>query len=306
VAAISRQKHDEALRELLLQLAIADLIALGAASFVGYRTARAALDPVEAYRRAAARAGAEEFGRLPVADDRDDELSRLGHTLNDLLARIESGAARERQFLADASHELRTPMALMSAELEWAGHRPRTAEEMNAVVGSLRGQLDRLVELTNALLELEEMRAVGPLHRDEVRLRDLVADAVRDALPRDHDLHIEVPDVTVRVNSRWLTVAVANLLRNAVRHGGGQITLAATYDEPALRLVVRDAGPGFPEDFRRTAFDRFTRAETSRTTPGSGLGLYLVQSVAVAHAGSTRILQGPGAAIEMVVDARGT
>lgn len=305
VAAISRQKHDEALRELLLQLAIADLIALGAASFVGYRTARAALDPVEAYRRAAARPGAEELGRLPVAEDRDDELSRLGHTFNDLLERIESGAARERQFLADASHELRTPLALMSAELEWAGHRRRSEAEMGVVVTSLRDQLGRLVGLTNSLLELEEMRALAPLQRHAVRLRDLVEDAAKDALPRDHPARIEVPDVTVCVSGQWLTVAVANLLRNAVRHGAGRITLVATYDKPTLRLVVRDEGPGFPQEFRELAFGRFTRAEQSRTTPGSGLGLNLVRSVAVAHGGSVRILDGPGAAVEMVIDACG-
>jgi hypothetical protein len=92
-SVISRRKHDEALRELLLQLAIADLLALAAASFVGYRTARAALNPVESYRRAAAAAGAGGAERLPVAPDRDDELSRLGHTFNDLLDRIDSTRA---------------------------------------------------------------------------------------------------------------------------------------------------------------------------------------------------------------------
>ena len=79
-------------------------VMLAAASFVGYRTARAALDPVEAYRRAALSADPGSGGRLPV-EDRDDELTRLGHTLNDLLERIDAGAARERQFLADAAHD---------------------------------------------------------------------------------------------------------------------------------------------------------------------------------------------------------
>ncbi len=305
VAAISRRKHDEALRELLLQLAIADFLALAAASFVGYRTARAALDPVEAYRQAAARAGAEELGRLPVAEDRDDELSRLGHTFNDLLTRIESGAARERQFLADASHELRTPLALLSTELEWAQHRPRSTEEMAEVVGSLREQVARLVGLTNALLELEELRATRPLHREEVPLREVVADALRAAPPEARQVVVDVPDVVVRVNRRWLTIAVSNLVRNAARHGGGPVTVEAAYDEPRLRLVVRDGGEGFDEAFRAVAFDRFTRADASRSTPGSGLGLYLVQAVAVAHGGQARILDGPGAAVGLELDARG-
>ena len=102
-SAISRHKRDEALRELLLQLAIADLATLVAASFVGYRTARAALNPVERFRAAAAKSDGASL--LPVAAGRDDEIARLGRTFNDLLARINRASSRERQFLADASHE---------------------------------------------------------------------------------------------------------------------------------------------------------------------------------------------------------
>lgn len=303
-AVISRRKHDEALRELLLQLGIADLVALLAAAFVGYRTARAALDPVESYRVAAARASVEEVGRLPVAEDRDDELSRLGHTFNDLLGRIEAAAARERQFLADASHELRTPLALMSTELEWARHRPRSAEELAPVLSSLQAQVQRLVGLSDALLELEELRAGGPLTREAVSLREVVDEAVLHGLPPGHPVRVEVPDVVVEVNRRWLDIALSNLLGNAARHGRGETCVQASYDEPWLRLRVSDEGPGFPAEFRAVAFDRFSRGEASRTTPGSGLGLYLVSSVALAHGGTARILDGPGAVVELVVRGR--
>ena len=183
-AAISRRKHDEALRELLLQLAIADLMALVAASFVGYRTARAALDPVERYRRAVEDIGDDDTGRrLPVAEGRDDELSRLGHTFNDLLARIEASAARERRFLADASHELRTPLSLMRTELEWAAHRPRSDAERARVMASMQSQVNRLVDLANALLDLEELRGTGPIPREPAALGALVRDAVRSVAP---------------------------------------------------------------------------------------------------------------------------
>jgi signal transduction histidine kinase len=176
---------------------------------------------------------------------------------------------------------------------------------MSAVLASLGGQLERIVGLTNALLEVEELRAVGPLHREEVALAELLSDAVRDAMPPDRAVTVDVPDVVVRVNRRWLTIAVSNLLRNAVRHGQGTVTLQAAYDEPWLRVVVRDTGPGFPADFRDVAFDRFSRADASRSTPGSGLGLYLVRAVATAHGGRAGILDEPGAAVEIVVDARG-
>lgn len=304
LGVISRAKHDEALRELLLQLAIADALVLAAASFVGYRTARAALDPVEAYRLAALGAEPESGGRLPV-EDREDELSRLGHTLNDLLERIDVGAARERQFLADAAHELRTPLTLMTSELDWVGLRPRSPDQMEEVVGSIRSQVARLVGLANALLELEELRAEDSLRREDVAIEDLIEDAIRDALPRGTAIDVHAWSGTAYVDRRWLTIAVANLLRNARRHGRGEICIEATPSTTPtgsqLQIVVRDSGPGFPADFTPQAFDRFSRADASRTTPGSGLGLYLVQSVAHAHAGSAEILPGPGGAVRLTV-----
>jgi len=291
-SAISRRKHDEALRELLLQLAIADLVTLAGASFVGYRTARAALDPVERYRRAAQ--ASDGSRRLPVAEGRDDELTRLGHTFNDLLARIEAGAVRERQFLADASHELRTPLSLMRAELEWAAHRPRSPEQTAEVLTSIQTQVNRMVDLANALLDLEELRGSGPTAREEVPVPDLLRDAVRSAAPRDADVVVDAPDATVRVDRRWTELAVANLVGNALRHGAGEVRVEARVDGDRLTVAVCDEGPGFPAEFRDRAFDRFTRAEQSRTTPGSGLGLALVRAVAEAHGGTAYVDGGPG------------
>ena len=285
--AISRHKHDEALRELLAQLAIADLIALLAASFVGYRTARAALDPVERYRRAAAEAPERGVTRLPV-DDRDDELTRLGHTLNELLARIEASSERERRFLADASHELRSPLSLMSTELEWVRHRPRSPHELEVFLDSMQAQVRRLVDLANALLELEEVRSDQPHQLQTVSLRELVQDAVQLAAPRDA-VAVDVPDEPATVDSRWVTLAVGNLVTNAVRHGDGQVTVSAEVDGGWVRIAVRDQGGGFSPEFAQHAFDRFSRADDSRTTPGNGLGLALVQAVASAHGGSAEI-----------------
>ena len=295
-SAISRHKHDEALRELLLQLTIADLLTLAGASFVGYRTARAALDPVESYRRAA-QASDGTGRRLPVAEGRDDELTRLGHTFNDLLARIEAGATRERQFLADASHELRTPLSLMRTELEWAAHRPRSPEQTTTVLASIQGQVNRLVDLANALLDLEELRGAGPLGREEVFVPELVDEAVRSAAPRDARVVVDAPDAFAHVNRRWTELAVANLVGNALRHGDGEVRVEAHVDGGRLTVAVCDDGPGFADGFRAQAFDRFSRGEQSRTTPGSGLGLALVRAVAEAHGGRAYLGDGPGARV---------
>ena len=289
VAAISRRKHDEALRELLLQLAIADLAALVAASFVGYRTARAALDPVEGYRRAVAGVGDDLARRLPVAD-RDDELTRLGHTFNDLLARLDAGARRERRFLADASHELRSPLSLMRTEIEWALLRPRSDAELHTTLVSLQGQVNRLAELADALLDLEELRADGSLARADVDLGAVVHEVVarfeRSAAQQHRTLRVEAGPCVVPLGRRWLELAVANLVDNALRHGRGTVTVRAGVEDGRVRVSVADEGTGFAPEFAPTAFERFSRAEESRTTRGSGLGLALVQAVAEAHGGS--------------------
>ncbi len=300
-SAISRRKHDEALRELMLQLAIADLLALAAAAFVGYRVARAALDPVERYREAAERAGADSGGRLPVRAGREDELTRLGVTFNDLLDRIEAANTRERQFLADASHELRGPLSLMRTELEWALHRPRNRDETRTTLVSLRGQVERLVELANALLDLEELRSEGVLLRDQVELAELVEAVVcrfsAHFADAGREVTVDVPRTTVEVNPRWVELALDNLVANALRYGAGTVQVEGRLVGDRLVLSVADQGPGFPEAYVTKAFDRFSRAEESRSTGGSGLGLSLVQAVAEAHGGSAGVEPGPGATV---------
>jgi signal transduction histidine kinase len=300
-AAISRSKHDEALRELLLQLVIADLATLVAASLVGYGVARGALRPVERYRIAAERA--DGASTLPVEPGRDDEVTRLGHTFNALLARISGANARERQFLADTSHELRSPLAVMRAELEMALLRPRPAAETTAALESLRSQVERLIALSDALLELEEVRAGDLLDGEEIDATALVcmlaeryarkaADQGRriDTVPSGSGDHRSRADaVLLQGNRHWLDVALRNLVSNALRYGEGTITISTTEAGDRVRLTVSDEGPGFTQEFVGRAFDRFTRAEASRTSPGTGLGLSLVQAVAEAHGGSAAI-----------------
>ncbi|HET8603902.1 MAG TPA: HAMP domain-containing sensor histidine kinase [Marmoricola sp.] len=292
--AISRVKHDEALRELLLQLMIADLITLAAASVVGFGTARAALNPVERYRRAAQRAGESPEVQLPVPVGRDDELTRLGHTFNDLLARIARGNERERQFLADASHELRSPLSVMRTELEWAMLRPRGPQDVRTTLTSLHHQVDRLVDLCNALLNLEELRSTDQPMVDLVDVGQVAAEVADEFAVQADAVGREVRDetsgeVTVCGNARWLELAVANLVSNSLRYGAGTVRVSVVGEPDRVRLGVSDEGPGFPPEFVAKAFDRFSRADASRSTAGTGLGLAIVRAVAEAHGGSARI-----------------
>jgi two-component system, OmpR family, sensor kinase len=301
--AISRHKHDEALRELMLQLCLADLAAIAAAGLVGWGATRAALDPVERYRRAAAAAGGDPRRRLPVDTGRDDELTRLGTTLNTLLAEIEHGQSRERQFLADASHELRSPLALLAAEVEWARARPRTTEEVETVLASVAGQVQQLASLSDALLDLEEAKGrrqdavVVPLH-------DLLVGAVAQpsklAKAVGRNVVLDAPAIAIRVDRAWMELAVANLVTNAVKHGKGTVTVTGRTVDGSVRISVTDEGDGVPATLGDKAFDRFTRGDTTRSTPGNGLGLALVRAVAERHAGHAQVIEG-GVRIEFPV-----
>ncbi|MEU6573707.1 ATP-binding protein [Streptomyces sp. NPDC046805] len=305
VTALPRGHRDEALRELLAQLALASGLTLVAASYVGYRTARAALRPVERYRRGAATLadGAQNL-RLDVPVDRDDEITRLGHTLNRMLDRLEASTAREHRFIADASHELRTPLSLLRAELDVALHRPRSAEELAETLRSVDAEVQRLIDLSNALLDLEELGSTEHVSRAPGALTGLldaaVAPHLRTARRAGRTLTVEAEPATVDVDARWLRSAVGNLVDNALRHGHGAIRVTAAVEEGRMRLRVMDGGPGFPPDFLPRAFDRFARAEASRTSEGSGLGLAFVRAVAVAHGGTAHAENtGRGAAVTL-------
>jgi len=295
VFAIDRREHDEALRELLGQLAIAGGATLVVASLIGYRTARAALDPVERYRVAAETAGPHT--RLPV-DGHDDELARLGHTFNDLLDRIESLRERERRYLADASHELRAPLSVMRAEVDVALHRADVSDRSRETLESLGMQVGRLERLCNALLELEELHASTEATQT-VLAESLLSDVVNRAerLPGLKGRVINATtdsDLTLEAHPHWLEVALDNLVSNAVRYGQGAIEVGAQrIDGPVTRagveLWVRDEGEGMPASFLPRAFERFARVDESRSSGGTGLGLAIVAEIASLHGATVSI-----------------
>ena len=155
VVAVRRDHRDEALRELLLQLGIAVFGSLLVASAVGYVLARSALRPVEAYRRQAEEIASGASGvRLDVPDTRDDEVVRLGNTLNDMLAALERAMEAERHFVDDASHELRTPLTVLKGRVQSAQRRTRTVEEHEEILAELLVDVERLARLAEQLLEL--------------------------------------------------------------------------------------------------------------------------------------------------------
>ena len=287
--AADRGSHDEALRELLLQLVLAGVAVLAAASYAAYRTARGALGPVERYRRAAEAADPAQAVSLPVPAHREDELTRLGHTLNHLLARISAAHARQQAVLADAAHELRAPLTVMRTDLEWVRSHTDDPTEVEESLASLAQQVARLVELSDLLLDLEEVRgATAPRSEDDVAAvaaRVVDTFASRAAQEGRELVLVETGATRVRCDHRRLELAVGNLVANALTHGRGRVTVSVSGDRDGVTVAVEDQGAGFPADFVDRAFDRFTRADASRSSPGSGLGLALVRAVADLHEG---------------------
>lgn len=286
--------RDAALHNLLLMFLIGGPVALLLASLAGYGVASAALAPVEAMRRKAAQITDHTRGeRLPLGRT-DDEIARLGATLNAMLAGLERSFERERAFVADASHELRTPLAILKTEIELALHAGRTQDELIAALRSAGEETDRLAELAEALLIIARADggglplALAPLSSDEL-LAGVVARFARRARAADRALVVaDERPAPLTADRRRLEQALGSLVENALQHGAGTIHLAAQVHGRTVELHVRDEGPGFPPDFIATAFERFTRADPARARGGSGLGLSIVQVIARAHGGLAR------------------
>jgi signal transduction histidine kinase len=294
VVGVRRDHRDEALRELVLQLLVAGIGSLIITAFVGDRLARAALRPVERYRQQAAAiaAGAAEL-RLDVPDVRDDEVTRLGHTFNDMLAELERALDRERQFVSEASHELRTPITLLAGRIQLARRRQRTAEEHERILSELQIDVDRLARLADGLLALGTVATTHLEHADLAVVAARIVNQRRLVDPGhagDVTLELLTPHVSVALADLALERILTNLLDNAVRHGAAPVRVVV--DRPAdgwARLLVADAGPGMPAGLLRTATQRFARATEARTRPGAGLGLSLASALVGQGGGQLRL-----------------
>lgn len=233
---------------------------------------------------------ADEGLPLPAAED---EIRRLGVTLNEMLARMQASYEREARFVADASHELRTPIAVVKTELDGAlragDFGPRTRDALLAAVE----ECDRLVQLAQDLLVLAKADGGRIPLRSElidleallVRVRDRFADRAAERA-RSIDLELDGTSVLVADPER-IRQALQNLVENALRHGKGTVTLRALDVPGGVVLEVSDEGRDLPVEFTPLAFERFTRAD--RTRDGVGLGLAIVAAIVAAHGGSAEI-----------------
>lgn len=295
VVGLTSEEGNETLARLRNELLITGPIALLLASLAGYALAGLSLRPVESMRRRAAVVSAETPGeRLPVPQTRD-EIQRLAETLNGMLERLEIALERERDFVADAGHELRTPLALLRMELELALRHGRSREELLEAVRRSCEEVDRLAQLAEDLLLIARSGREGlPLRLETLDASELLASVARRFAWRAEEVGrpiaaVAAPLAQVLGDRIRLEQALGNLVDNALRHGGGKVRLSATSADGLVELHVADEGEGFPVGFISQAFERFARPDDARTRGGAGLGLSIVRAIAEAHGGSAHV-----------------
>jgi signal transduction histidine kinase len=268
-----------------------------------------ALRPVDELRSAAAAVtGAGGSQRLPVPPA-EDEIRRLAVTLNDMLARLDAATVRQRLFVADAAHELRSPIAALRAQLEVHLAHPAAVPAEDTAREAL-AEVNRMARLVDDLLVLA--RIEGPVADRRRELVDLgaLAAAVVDRQPSAAVPVSFTADgpATVEGDSDGLARVVHNLLDNAVRHAVSRVDVGVAGGPRWVVVTVGDDGPGIPEPDRERVFERFTRLDEARArdSGGTGLGLAIVREIVHAH-GGTVVIGGarPGARVEVRLPAAG-
>lgn len=301
VVGSSLEPTDEELESLREVLAYVIPIALLLAGAGGWFLARQSLAPVAAMAERARDIGADDpSARLPVANPRD-ELGRLAVTFNELLTRLDASLTQQRRFMADASHELRTPVTTSRTAAAVAlqqGHR--TEAEYRETLAIIEQQTARLSRIVEDMFTLARADAGSyPVHRTLMYLDEIVDDAVRAARVMAETRQVSIELVTMESASfsgdeELLRRLIGNLLDNAVRHSRPQtaVEVRLTHESGKYVLSVRDHGEGIAREIQPHIFERFVRGDAARTSVGggAGLGLALARWIARVHDGDITLL----------------
>lgn len=297
-------------RRLAGGLALAGLVLIPLAALGGRLLAARALAPVEGLVREIHRLGPERLdGRLPLPTEAVEEVAVLAGAFNALLARLEESVETMRRFTADASHEIRNPLAVLRSGVEIALRRERSPAEYQSLLRENLQEVERLQQVVEGLLALAraEPGTPYPMQRESVDLARLVEASLAGFEPvaaeRGVELVRAIAPAAVTGDASLLRLVAFNLVDNALKHApaGKPVRISLASEAGWARLVVADEGPGVPEEARARLFDRFFRADPQRPGTG-GLGLAVVRWVVELHGGRVQLLaerQGAAFAVEL-------
>lgn len=307
----------EQLRFLRLILFTCCLAAMLLAAPLGYLYSGRMLQPItrmvnEINEINALSAGSRRGKRLSTGKERD-ELERLAVTLNRMLHRIEQSLDAQRNFVASASHELRSPLTALAGQIEVALRQPRSENEYRSLLESLTDDLNRLTELTNGLLTLAKTDAIVDMPTINYRVDELVDEAIVETLRRDKNWQLDVdydeyPEddalFNATGNNNLLRIALVNILDNACKYSPNhKAVLRVGLTEENIVLQCIDHGIGVPDSEKEKVFGRFYRATNTGGIRGHGLGLPLARRITELHGGDLQLVseQNKGTVVTMTV-----
>jgi two-component system sensor histidine kinase MprB len=282
---------DDVLDVLRTRLVIIALAGIGFAALAAWLVMRRATRPIEQLTDTAEHIAETQDLTTPIPVTGDDEVGRLAASFNTMLIALDTSREQQQRLVVDASHELRTPLTAVRTNIDFLGHATTLdAGERAQLIAETRLELDELTNLVSEMVELAtDVRSEEPVV--PVALADVANDvAARFRRRTGHEITVDVDDAgIVRGRPAMIDRAVSNLVDNALKFSPDGERAEVTVSVHGGVVEVADRGPGIDADDRDRVFDRFYRATSARTRPGSGLGLSIVSQIATLHGGSVTL-----------------
>ena len=262
---------------------------------LAYFVSGRALKPLRSFASQVEKVQLNNLADMRINEDVLPEFRQLSHSFNQMLERLNNAFAAQRQFTGNAAHELRTPLALMQAQLElFSAEHPDVLPETAEFLTLLREQTERLTQMTKTLLEMSNLQQVA--RNEHIQLAPMIEEIFTDLTPlaEKNGIALEVEGDGAMIGSDALIYRLLfNLTENAVKYNrhGGSVRVTVSQESEKLLIRVSDTGRGIPEEFQRSIFQPFFRVDKSRSREygGAGLGLSLVWEIAELHGGSVRV-----------------
>lgn len=274
---------------------------------LAYFVSGRALKPLRAFAAQVERVQPDNLSEIRLSEDVPTELQRCSASFNDMIARLGEGFSAQRQFTGNAAHELRTPLALMQAQVElFCAEHPDADADTASLLGLLQEQTERMTRMTKTLLEMSELRNV-PCN-DAIELAPMIEEVIADLTPLAEQKGIALASEgnAQTIGSDTLIYRLLfNLAENAIRYSAPNSTvqIGALAEGDRVLLRVRDQGPGIPEQYQASIFQPFFRVDKSRSRAygGVGLGLALVWEIVALHGGSIEVEDSSESGTTMLV-----